>query len=130
MGAATFSVHGLRRWDCWPWHRQRNPGSNIGFGHFAYIPLAQAETLTALDQIEMDVRFMIAVGSRPKYGCKPMASTIAQILAEVLCDRNIREAKGTAICQDECPQVDRVLTLPCSLTFAPTIRLRSRHSKS
>lgn len=56
----------------------------------------------------MNVRFMIAVGSRPKYGCIPMASTIAQILAEVLCDRNIREAKGTAICQDECPQVDRV----------------------
>src|SRR6186713_1616888 len=44
--------------------RQRNLRGNFGFGGLAHVPLTHPIALCALDQIEMDVRFMLRIRAR------------------------------------------------------------------
>jgi len=53
------------RCGCRPRRRQWNTRSNFGGYGLPYIPLAHAKPATALDQVEMNMGFMMTVGTRP-----------------------------------------------------------------
>src|ERR1700688_806002 len=55
----------------------------------AHVPLANAVTLPALGEIEMDMAFMMAVGAGPEHGGEARAGAGAQVLAQILGCRHV-----------------------------------------
>jgi hypothetical protein len=53
--------------------------------------------LPALDQIEMNVSFVVAVGSGSEHRREPMARALAYFVTKVLRDFHIREAQDSPI---------------------------------
>ena len=70
-------------------------------GGVPHIPLAHAEAMTALDQIEMDMRFMVTVGTGTEHCGETAARTVAQVFAEFLGDGDIRKTHGVAVRQNK-----------------------------
>ena len=87
---------------------QRDPGDDFGGGRRTHVPLTHAEAMLALDQIEMDVSFVVAVGSGPEHCREPMARAVAYFVAKVLRNVHIRQAKNSSIGQCEGAQIDRI----------------------
>ena len=54
-----------------------------------------------LNQIEMDMRFVMAVGTGTKHSGETMAGTFAEFVTKLLRDHHIRKAKNAAVGQPE-----------------------------
>ena len=57
--------------------RQWNPRGNFSGPRFAHIPLAHTVTLAALGEIQMNMGFMVTIGTGPEHGRKAMACALA-----------------------------------------------------
>ena len=72
---------------------------NFGFGGLAHVPLAHPVALCALDQIEMDVRFMLRIRAGAEHCCEAMADAVADLGAEILRNRNVGQSDRAAVYQ-------------------------------
>ena len=52
-------------------------GSDIGHGWFTHVPLAHAGALMTLNYIEIDVHFVMAVGTGTRHSGETIAGTFA-----------------------------------------------------
>ena len=67
----------------------------------AHIPLTYPVSLTAVGQIEMDVRFMVAVGARPKNCREPVTGTITYVITKLFRNGNVGQSECTPVSQYE-----------------------------
>src|SRR5262245_20878956 len=87
-------------------------GANLGgdFGRLwrPHLPLTHAKALPALDQIEMDVAFVIAVGARSEHRRETTTGAVAYFVTEFFCSLCICQAQRSSIGENERAQVDSI----------------------
>lgn len=93
---------------CRPRCRQRHASSDLGHRWFTYVPLAHAVALATLGKIEMDMRFMMAVGTGPEHGGETVARTLTYFVPEFLGDSHIRKTESAAVSEYKRAYIDRV----------------------
>ena len=83
-----------------------NTGPDAGW--FAYVPLADAVTIVAPDQVDMDMAVVVAVGPRAEHGGETAAGARAQGFAQRLVDLRVGQFDAGAIGKVERAHVDRI----------------------
>src|SRR5690242_19649277 len=90
------------------WLRQWNLPTAFRRNRLAHIPLADAIAAAPLDQIKMNMTFVTGVGARPEHGGEAVAGAVAQLLAEILRNRDVGQSKQPPVGQDEGAHIERV----------------------